>query len=173
MPLKCPSRSFAGNPIFVKVTSPGSAPTAKGGQAATSVLSKSVGGRNHAGCSLKEVPERRPHFVLLLAAQLVGLSATTGATRGCWTLPNAPEVSDFAIGPNDLSNPKRIRAVMARCEFAPHQLDPWWSPDHDGMVDPLASTETRSSVRAFMRQLWDACVVAESGRCTSSFQGEE
>lgn len=61
----------------------------------------------------------------------------------------------------DLTQPLTIRAEMARNGFAPRQMDRYWSPDTDSMIDPLADAESRDDVRRFMVRLWDACLAAE------------
>ncbi len=33
-----------------------------------------------------------------------------------------------------------------------HDLAPWWSPDIDGMVDPLDDPEVRTEVRRYFRR---------------------
>lgn len=33
-----------------------------------------------------------------------------------------------------------------------HDLNPWWSPDIDGMVDPLDDPEVRTEVRRYFRR---------------------
>ena len=43
--------------------------------------------------------------------------------------------------------PPSIRAEMARHGL--HDLQPWWRPDDDRMVDPLDDPEIRGYVRAF------------------------
>lgn len=56
--------------------------------------------------------------------------------------------------PLDLGNPLHLRAEMARAGL--HDLQPWWSPDVDGMVDPFDDPDQRRAIRVFLDQLWKA-----------------
>jgi hypothetical protein len=44
------------------------------------------------------------------------------------------------------------RAEIARRGL--HDLQPYWSPDSDSMVDPLDEDETRTAIRTALRQLF-------------------
>lgn len=52
--------------------------------------------------------------------------------------------------------PVSFKAQMARDAIAPMQLQPWWSPDTDSMVDPLDDRETRAAVRRCLGEIWRA-----------------
>lgn len=57
-----------------------------------------------------------------------------------------------------------IRAEMARRGLLTHQLQPWWSPDSEGMVDPLKSGDVQREVRRFMAWLDGAIHDEETAR---------
>lgn len=65
--------------------------------------------------------------------------------------------------PIDLSQPRALRAEMARQNLTFDQLLPYEDPER-GHVDPLDDPEMKLAVRRFMGRIWQAALRAERGR---------
>jgi hypothetical protein len=72
------------------------------------------------------------------------------AGRGCSEAAAEIERLRAALAERDAER-LTTRAVIVRKGL--HDLHPWWSPDIDGMVDPLADPETAAVVRAICKVL--------------------
>lgn len=68
------------------------------------------------------------------------LMSEHGRMAECWPVTEEPTAL-------------HIKAEMVRAQLAPHQLLPWYEPEH-GRIDPLTEADTQREVRRFLDWLW-------------------